>query len=85
VQPRGAPQVSRGAPDRDPPGRRGRDGGAEASLLRVEGGGHAWAGGTRYLPVRWIGPVSQDFDAATRILRSFDRHLDDGATAPDRG
>jgi polyhydroxybutyrate depolymerase len=45
--------------------------GARVRLLRVEGGGHTWPGGTQYLPVSWIGPTNRDIDASEVIWRFF--------------
>lgn len=41
------------------------------SLIRVEGGGHAWPGGRQYLPVRLVGRASRDADAAVLISDFF--------------
>jgi polyhydroxybutyrate depolymerase len=45
--------------------------GARVRLLRIEGGGHTWPGGTQYLPVAWIGPTNRDIDASEVIWRFF--------------
>jgi polyhydroxybutyrate depolymerase len=45
--------------------------GARVRLLRVEGGGHTWPGGTQYLPTAWIGPTNRDIDASEAIWRFF--------------
>jgi polyhydroxybutyrate depolymerase len=37
-------------------------------LYRVEGGGHTWPGGPQYLPARFVGRVSHDFDATGAVL-----------------
>jgi polyhydroxybutyrate depolymerase len=68
-------------PDRDPgDGCRTQvfawNGGAAGSavwLYRVEGGGHTWPGGTQYLPRRFIGRVTNDFDSAA-IWEFFKQH-----------
>lgn len=73
----GAPNV-RALPDRDPgDGSRvididhARCAVARVRLLRVEGGGHTWPGGTQYLPAAWIGTVNRDIDASETIWRFF--------------
>ncbi|MDF1701655.1 MAG: PHB depolymerase family esterase [Planctomycetota bacterium] len=48
--------------------------GAEVVLVRVQGGGHAWPGGTQYLPQRLVGRASRDFEATPRIFDFFARH-----------
>ncbi len=45
--------------------------GAPVTLLEVQGGGHTWPGGSQYLPIALIGPVSRDFDASEAILAFF--------------
>jgi polyhydroxybutyrate depolymerase len=45
--------------------------GARVRLLRVEGGGHTWPGGTQYLPAAWIGTTNRDIDASEVIWRFF--------------
>ena len=62
-------------PDRDPQdGTRVKQerftdcaGQADVVLLKVEGGGHTWPGGFQYLPERFIGKTSRDFDANPAI------------------
>ncbi len=44
-------------------------------LYAVEGGGHTWPGGLHYLPERFIGKTSRDFDAGEMIREFFSRHL----------
>lgn len=73
----GEPQT-RALPDRDP-----GDGsvavsiehagcvGAQARLLRIEGGGHTWPGGGQYLPSALIGRVNRDIDASAAIVDFF--------------
>ncbi len=39
--------------------------------VTVEGGGHTWPGGRQYLPVRRIGPTSQQIDATTLLFDFF--------------
>jgi polyhydroxybutyrate depolymerase len=51
----------------------GRDG-TEVLFYSVEGGGHAWPGGTQYLSSRIIGRTSRDFDASQAIYDFFSRH-----------
>lgn len=48
--------------------------GVQVVLYRIEGGGHTWPGGKQYLPVRWIGRVSRDFEAAREIFDFFEQH-----------
>ncbi len=48
--------------------------GSEVELITVEGGGHTWPGGARYLPARLIGPVCRDFQAGEVIWEFFARH-----------
>jgi polyhydroxybutyrate depolymerase len=43
-------------------------------LIRLEGGGHTWPGGSQYLPERLIGPVCRDFDGTELIWAFFRRH-----------
>ncbi len=43
-------------------------------LWTVVGGGHTWPGGSQYLPVRIIGPVSHQFSGPTEIWRFFAAH-----------
>ncbi len=38
--------------------------GAPVRHYRVRGGGHTWPSGRQFLPVRLVGPVSRDIDAA---------------------
>lgn len=52
----------------------GCDGGVSVELLRLDGGGHAWPGGPRYLPERFIGKVCSDVDATQTIWRFFAAH-----------
>lgn len=78
-------------PDRDPDDgtravletRRSCADDSEVTLVRVEGGGHTWPGGTQYLPVSTIGVVSQDFDASEIIFEYFDRHVPE--SGPSKG
>ena len=48
--------------------------GAEVVLVTVEGGGHAWPGGDRYLPDWAIGKTSRDIDASEELWKFFQRH-----------
>ncbi len=48
--------------------------GTEVILYTIEGGGHAWPGGTQYLPRILIGPVSRDIDATQVIWQFFASH-----------
>jgi polyhydroxybutyrate depolymerase len=52
----------------------GGQGGAEAILYVIEGGGHTWPGGWAYLPERIIGKTSQQFDASLVLWDFFQRH-----------
>ena len=45
--------------------------GAPIEEYRIIGGGHTWPGGTQYLPVKLIGRVTHDIDAATEIWSFF--------------
>ncbi len=45
--------------------------GAAVDLILVEGGGHTWPGGFQYLPERFIGRTSRDFDANQAIWEFF--------------
>ncbi|APB33028.1 esterase lipoprotein [Gloeomargarita lithophora Alchichica-D10] len=44
------------------------------SLITIQGGGHTWPGGPQYLPQRFIGRVSQDFDASATIWQFVRRY-----------
>lgn len=44
-------------------------GGADVRLYEVDGGGHAWPGGLRYLGERLIGKVSRELDATDEAWR----------------
>jgi polyhydroxybutyrate depolymerase len=52
----------------------GCGGGSEVRLYTVRGGGHAWPGGLAYLPERFIGRTSRDFDASRELWRFFSAH-----------
>lgn len=41
-------------------------------LLAVKDGGHAWPGGTPYLPERLIGKTTQEFSASEKIIEFLD-------------
>jgi polyhydroxybutyrate depolymerase len=43
----------------------------EVVLLKIEGGGHTWPGGTQYLPKILVGNVCRDFNAAEMIWEFF--------------
>jgi len=45
--------------------------GAPVTLLEVQGGGHAWPGGSQYLPVALIGRAARDFSASEEIAAFF--------------
>jgi polyhydroxybutyrate depolymerase len=76
-----APAVTR-EPDKDPQdGTRvrkevyaGCESGTEVILYAVDGGGHAWPGGYRYLPEKLIGKTSADVDANELIWNFFKKH-----------
>ena len=46
----------------------------EVVLVRVDGGGHTWPGGTQYLSKKFIGGVCNDFNASEMILDFLLRH-----------
>jgi len=49
-----------------------RAGGApRVDLYRIDGGGHTWPGGGRYLPERLVGPVAHRLDATAILLDTF--------------
>jgi len=52
--------------------------GTEVALLRLDGGGHTWPGGPRYLPERAVGKVCRDYDATRRIWEFFAAHPKSG-------
>jgi polyhydroxybutyrate depolymerase len=47
--------------------------GAEVIFYVVEGGGHTWPGGSRYLSERLIGRTTQDIDASSTAWEFFQR------------
>ena len=49
-------------------------GGFAVELIRIQGGGHAWPGGTQYLSPRLVGRVCRDFEATPVIFDFFARH-----------
>ncbi|HEU5357736.1 MAG TPA: PHB depolymerase family esterase [Gemmatimonadales bacterium] len=49
--------------------------GADVVAYKFDGGGHAWPGGTQYLPARFVGRVSRNVDASEEIGRFFERHI----------
>lgn len=51
----------------------GRDG-SEVAVVRLQGGGHTWPGGTQYLPAMLVGRVCRDFDATALIWEFFRAH-----------
>lgn len=48
--------------------------GAEVVLVQSLGGGHAWPGGTQYLPKFLIGRVVKDFHASEHLVRFWRNH-----------
>ncbi len=48
--------------------------GASVVLYRIEGGGHTWPQGQKYLPAFLIGRTSQDLDA-NRVIWNFFKHF----------
>lgn len=52
------------------PGRNG----VEVVLLKIEGGGHTWPGGTPFLPEKLIGRTCLDFAATPYIWQFFSTH-----------
>lgn len=52
----------------------GCDGGAEVVAVRVADGGHAWPGGSQYLPVGMVGRASRNLDASAALWAFFARH-----------
>jgi polyhydroxybutyrate depolymerase len=60
----------------------GCEGGADVTLLRIEGGGHTWPGGDQYLRPALIGPVAQDWDS-TVVWGFFQRFAMSGRRHPD--
>lgn len=49
---------------------------AAVTLVTVQGGGHTWPGGFQYLPERFIGKTSRDFEATGVIWDFFKRRAD---------
>ncbi len=47
--------------------------GAEVRVLRIEGGGHTWPGGSQYAPAALIGTTNRDFDASEDAWAWFAR------------
>lgn len=48
--------------------------GSEVVLVKVNGGGHTWPGGKKYLGPALVGRVCRDFNASEMILDFFLRH-----------
>ena len=44
-------------------------------LLRLDGGGHTWPGGSQYLPERLVGAVCRHVDGTALIWDFLQRHL----------
>lgn len=49
--------------------------GGDVVLLRVNGGGHAWPGGSGFLPEPIVGRSSQEFSANRALWRFFRAHI----------
>jgi len=41
---------------------------ATVDFIKIENGGHTWAGGSQYLPKFIIGRVCKDFSATEKII-----------------
>jgi polyhydroxybutyrate depolymerase len=48
--------------------------GANVTLYTINNGGHAWPGGSQYLPVFVIGRATKDIDASELIWQFFENH-----------
>lgn len=48
--------------------------GTGVELLRLDGGGHTWPGGSQYLPERLVGKVCRQLDGAALIWDFFQQH-----------
>src|SRR5262249_44438422 len=48
--------------------------GTSVALLKLDGGGHTWPGGSQYLPQGLVGKVCRQFDGATLIWEFFRQH-----------
>jgi polyhydroxybutyrate depolymerase len=48
--------------------------GTSVELLRLDGGGHTWPGGSQYLPERLVGKVCRQLDGTALIWDFFQRH-----------
>lgn len=68
--PGGAPDGTRVRKEVYPGGRAG----SEVILYAIEGGGHTWPQGYRYLPEMFIGKTSQELDANAVIWNFFKKH-----------
>lgn len=53
------------------------DSGAAVDAYTIIGGGHAWPGGTQYLPRKLVGPVNHDIDATATMWTFFAAHASD--------
>jgi polyhydroxybutyrate depolymerase len=56
--------------------------GTEVVLLKIQGGGHTWPGGSQYLPVAVIGRTCRDFSATRLIWEFFRTHPRPGPGKP---
>jgi len=48
--------------------------GTGVALLKLDGGGHTWPGGSQYLPQRLVGKVCRNVDGAALIWNFFQQH-----------
>ncbi len=46
-------------------------GNAKVDFIKIENGGHTWAGGTQYLPKFLIGKLCKDFSASQKVFDFF--------------
>jgi polyhydroxybutyrate depolymerase len=43
----------------------------KVDFIKIENGGHTWAGGTQYLPKFIIGKLCRDFSASEKVFDFF--------------